>query len=119
LSIDETELISLISNKNQITKVNMEKISNINEICFLLELCPRMIYLKIDFINNIDMELFLRIILLKIKTKCNHQLRLLCFSIQAADDQMIKTLQTMITFEKLLLDYTIKRIQKNVYLQWK
>ncbi|CAF1186455.1 unnamed protein product [Rotaria sp. Silwood1] len=119
LSINETELINLISNKNQITKVNLEKISNIDEVCFLLELCPRMTYLKVDFINNINMKLFVRIILLKIKTKCNYQLRSLCFCIQAADDQMIKTLQTMISFEKLLLDYTIKRIQNNIYLQWK
>jgi hypothetical protein len=115
LFTNETELI----NQNQITKVNLETINNIEEVYFLLELCPRIVYLKIDFINNIDMELFVRDILIKINTKSNHQLRLLCFSISAADDQMIKTLQTMIRSEKLLLDYTIKRILNNIYLEWK
>ncbi|CAF1429446.1 unnamed protein product [Rotaria magnacalcarata] len=119
LSTHETELLSLISNKNQITKVNLETITNIEEVNFFLELCPRIIYLKVDFINNIDMELFVRHILIKINTKCNHQLRLLCFCKSAADDQTIKTLQTMIHSEKLLLDYTIKRIVNNIYLEWK
>ncbi|CAF1218903.1 unnamed protein product [Rotaria sordida] len=119
LSTNQTELMSLISNKNQITKVNLETITNIEEVYFLLELCPHIIYLKVDFINNIDIELFVRQILIKINTKCHHQLRLLCFCISAADDQMIKTLQKMIRSEKLLLDYTIKRILNNIYLEWK
>ncbi|CAF3442224.1 unnamed protein product [Rotaria socialis] len=119
LSVDETELHIVISNKNQITKVNLETITNIEEVNFFLELCPHIIYLKVDFINNIDMELFVRHILIKITTICNHQLRLLCFCKSAADDQMIKTLQTMIYSEKLLLDYTIKRIVNSIYLEWK
>lgn len=117
--INERELVNLIPNKNQITKVYLEKMNNIEEVYFLLELCPRMIYLRIDSINNIDIELFVRLILLKIQINCHHQLRLLCFSIPAADDGMIKMLQTMIDFEKILLDYTIKRIQDYIYLQWK
>lgn len=119
LSTHETELLSLISNKNQITKVNLETITNIEEVNFFLELCPHIIYLKVDSINDIDMELLIRHILIKINTNCNHQLRLLCFCKSAADDQMIKTLQTMIHSEKLLLDYTIKRILNYIYLEWK
>ncbi|CAF3828207.1 unnamed protein product, partial [Rotaria sp. Silwood1] len=86
LSTNETELISLTSNKNQITKIYLEKVTDIEEIYYLLELCPRMIYLQIDSINNIGIESFIRNILIRINIKCYHQLGLLCFSISAADD---------------------------------
>ncbi|CAF5078849.1 unnamed protein product [Rotaria sp. Silwood1] len=91
----------------------------IEEIYFLIELCPHMIYLKIDFFNNMDMELFVRLILTKINTKSNRQLQLLCFLVVAADDKMIEQLNKMINLEKLLFDYTIKSMCENIYLQWK
>ena len=118
-STNEKEMINLISQKNQIKKVNLKMINTINEVSLILELCPRITYLKIDSINNIDIESFVRFILIKIKTICNHQLRLLCFCISAADDKMVKNLQTMIDSRNLLLNYTIKRILNNIYLEWK
>jgi hypothetical protein len=32
--------------------------NTIEEIYYLIKLCPQMIYLKLDSINNMDMELF-------------------------------------------------------------
>jgi hypothetical protein len=72
LSCDETERINSLSNKNQINKIYLENMKNIEEVCFLLDLCPQMIYLKIDSINNLNVELFLRVILLKLQTKSHH-----------------------------------------------
>jgi len=115
LSNQYAETLSFISSKNQITKVNLEKMIDIEEVYFLIKLCPRMIYLQVNHINNMDMELFVRLILIK----SNDNLRLLSFRVPAADDEMIKTLEQMINSEKLLFEYTIKRILGNIYLQWK
>ncbi len=119
LSNDKTELLSYIIENNRIKKVYLEKFNDIEEIYFLIKLCPRMIYLKVDGINNMDMELFLRNILEKIKQECNEHFRLLCFRIPAVDDQLIRKLDKMISLEKLILDYTIKRVVECIYLQWK
>ncbi|CAF1157609.1 unnamed protein product [Adineta steineri] len=118
LSNDEKERLNFITNQNQIRKIILEQMNDIEEIIFLLEHFTQMTYLKIDSINTLHMELFLRIILLKIQTKPNHQLKLLSFYISAADDKMIETLQTMIDFEKLLFNYTIKRSMENIILEW-
>jgi hypothetical protein len=60
--------------------------NNIEEIYFLLELCPHLIYLRVDYINNMDMKLFVRFILMKMKTQHQSKLQLLCFRIPAAVD---------------------------------
>ncbi|CAF0869307.1 unnamed protein product [Rotaria sordida] len=118
LSIDEVELDS-ISKKNQITKVCLDKMFAIEEIYFLIELCPHTTHLKVDFINNMNVELFVRLILTKIVKKSNYQLRLLSFHVAAADDEIIEKLNKTIDYEKLLLDYKIIRILEHIYLQWK
>jgi hypothetical protein len=43
----------------------------------------------------------------------------LCLHVSTADDDIIKKIDKMISSEKLLFDYTIKRIVDNIYLQWK
>jgi hypothetical protein len=105
-----------ILSKNQIKKVILQYLNNIEEVYFLIDLCPHMAYLLVYDIRNIDMELFLRLIFKKLMT---HQLRLLGFGLRAADDQMIIQLEKMIKNEKLLLDYAIRRVWNLIYLQWK
>jgi hypothetical protein len=78
-----------------------------------------MTHFKIGSINkNFNIEILLRIFLLKVHTKFNHQLKLLSFSIPLADNKMIKALQTMINDLKKR-DYTFKRVMDNIILQWK
>ncbi len=55
----------------------------------------------------------------KIHHDCNDHFRSLCFRVPAADDQMIKTLQKIIDDAKLLINYRIKRVGDDIYLQWK
>jgi hypothetical protein len=119
LSEREAFVFALISKKNQIKKVNLEKMTDIEEVNFLIELCPRMTYLKVNCIKNIDVELFVRSVLMKIMNKCNHQLGLLCFRVPVADDEMVRKLEKMINSEKLIRDFTIERILDDIYLQWK
>jgi len=106
-------------NTNRIAKVHMKKINTIEEVYALMKLCPRMMYLKIDCKNDLDMEFFLRNILKIIQEESNEYLRLLSFHLSAADDQMVQRLDKMINTEKLLFNYTIKRIVENIYIQWK
>jgi hypothetical protein len=118
LSSDEESVLRTISSTNRITKVNLNTMDNIEEVYFLLELCPHLIYLKVDDIDNMDMKLFVRLILMKMKTQEQSKLQLLCFHVPAADDQTMKQLNKMIDDEKLLIDYTIKRVLDFIYLQW-
>jgi hypothetical protein len=108
-------ILSSIEDTSQITKVYLQKINEIKELDFLFELCPYMEYLKIDYIKHIDFKFILPYI---IKHR-NDYLHSLCFRIPTADDQIIQKLKRMIHFEKLLFNYTIKRLADNVYVEWK
>jgi hypothetical protein len=74
--------------------------NNIEEVYFLMEHCPHLMYLKVDCIKN--MKIFILLILMKIIIKLQNRLRLLSFHVQRADDQMFKQLNKMIDDEKLL-----------------
>jgi hypothetical protein len=118
LSSDKESVLRTISSTNRIKKVNLKTMDDIEGVYFLLELCPHLIYLRVDDINNMDMKLFVRLILMKMKTQHQSKFQLLCFHVRAADDQTIKQLNEMINKEKLLIDYTIKRVLDFIYLQW-
>ncbi len=51
-------LITFIENlsKNNITKVCLKKMIEIEEFYFPINFCPRMNYLQVDGINNINVE---------------------------------------------------------------
>ena len=108
-----------IEHARQIKNVYMEKTKTIEEIYFLITFCPHMEYLNVECIKDINIELFVRDILNKINNNHHTHLRLLCIYDTKADDKMIKTLEKMIYVKKLLVDYTIKRVLDNIYLQWK
>ncbi|CAF1045069.1 unnamed protein product [Rotaria sordida] len=107
------------SKKNKITKIYLEKMNEIEEIYFLLKLCPHIEYLKIGFMHNMDIELFMKDILKKINNVCNQYLQSLCLHIPTANDEMIEKLKEMINRKKLLRDFSIKYVIDNIYLQWK
>lgn len=54
---------------------------------------------------------------MKINDESNQYLRSLCFHVPTVDDKIIQNLENMINFDKLLVDYTIKRVLDNLYLQ--
>jgi hypothetical protein len=118
--LNSEELITLSSTEDtsKITSVYLEKMNEIKEFYFLLELCPYMEYFKVDYIKYMDFKFVLRYILKRIKDDCNDYLCLLCFRIPTADDEMIKKLKRMIKLEKLLLNFTIERVVDNIYLEW-
>ncbi|CAF3308809.1 unnamed protein product [Rotaria sp. Silwood2] len=108
-----------LSEKNNITKVYLKKMGAIEEIYFLIRLCPRMIYFKVDFINDMDIALFIKYILKKTNKDCNQYLRSLCIRKPTASDEIIQKLEEMIHQEQLLNHFTITSVADNIYLQWK
>lgn len=46
-------------------------------------------YFQVNDINNIDVEVFIKDILIKIMNKSNYHLRFLCFRVPTADEKMI------------------------------
>jgi len=54
-----------------------------------------MIYLKIDFINNMNIQLFVKNILMKIKNDSNQYLRLLSIHVSAKDDHFAVFIQNL------------------------
>jgi len=106
-------------NTNKIAKVYLEEINDIKDVYSIMALCPYMTYLKVNRINNMNIKSYLRNIFKKIKHDGNEHLRLLCFRVVAADDNIIIQLEKMINSKKLIFDYTIKRVCDNIYLQWK
>ncbi len=116
---ENREMFSLLTSQNQITKVYLKEMKTMEDIYFLIELCPRMTYLKVEFLQKINIQLFVRFILMKINMEFHHQLRLICFRVISADEKLIEKLNKMIFLEKLLTEYIIKRTSDYIYLQWK
>jgi len=116
---EELVILNSVKERSKISKVYLCEMIDIEEVYFLMKLCPYMEYLRVDCVHNMDIESFLREIFKKIKDDNNDYLRSLCFQIPAADDRLIQNLKQMIHSEKLLVDYTIRRELETIYLQWK
>ncbi|CAM4875104.1 unnamed protein product [Rotaria socialis] len=75
-------------------------------------------YCEMERLNNMNIELFLCIILKEINNRSFCFICSLCFHAPAVDDQVIENLEKMINYEQLLIQFTTKRISDNIYLQW-
>jgi hypothetical protein len=103
---------------NKITTVNLGKITDFRQIYFLINLCPHMQHLQIGILKEMNLEIPVRFILMKIKTNIFHLCSLsLCYS--NVNEQMVDNLRKMIDTDKLLDNYIIKRESNNIFLTWK
>jgi hypothetical protein len=114
LTEEQINMIHAASNMNKITTMTIEQIIDLNQVEILINLCSRMEYLQIKCSEYTILESIIRLILMKRKP----YLYSLCIWISEADDSMVKKLQTMIGFEKLLVNYAIQRLCDRIYLQW-
>ncbi|CAF3997583.1 unnamed protein product, partial [Adineta steineri] len=119
LSIEEREEINFIVDNNEITKVYLEKMNKFDDVLFLIDLFPELKYLQIGCTSDIDINLFLQIILMKIDNKTESNLHLLAISVPTADDSMMERIQNIIDSKSLLFNYTIKRTCDTIFLQMK
>jgi hypothetical protein len=116
---DEDErCLAHVSKTNKITKVYLEQMNDFKELNFLLGLCCYVKHLHINSLQNINIESFIREILIRITGDSNEDLCLLCLRIPTADDQLIEKLKKIIDSNGRLVDYTIKRVMDKIYLQW-
>ena len=115
---EEAVNLSLITNKNKITKVNIKWMTDLSQLQFILSLCPCIRYLEIDCSDNANLTLLIRFIFIR-STKYVSYLSVLCFCFGKLNDKKIKQFEKMISLEKFGHDYTIKHTDKKIYLQWK
>jgi hypothetical protein len=117
LSVEEVRALRLISNNSKITKVNLQRMSDLAPVQFLIDLCPRLQYLEVDCVTGVHPECFVRYILMK-NTRYIPHLCSLCFRISKTKEDMIEKLTQMIDREQLHHNYIMKQRNDKIYLQW-
>jgi hypothetical protein len=118
LSEEQNNMFRFISTHNKITKLNLEKMTELDQVHILMDLCPHMHDLQVKCRNHMDAEWLIRYILTKRNTNFIPHLCLLCIWFSKADDKMTNNLQKIIDSEKLIANYTIKRICDRIYFRW-
>ncbi|UJR17010.1 hypothetical protein I4U23_003908 [Adineta vaga] len=116
LTMNELEEFNDAANHNDITKVYLEKMNTFDDVLFLIDLFPQVEYLQIGCTSDVDIQLFLQVIFKKMNDKGDFNLHLLAVRIPIADDQMVKQIQNMITFDGLLFDYKVTRTNDTISL---
>ena len=117
LSLEETRTLRLVAQRKSITKVRLINVDCLSKIQFLIDLCSGMQYLQIDNTNDLDLECFVRFILMK-NIKYLPSLVFLSFGCPQSDIDLLTKLDKMIAFEQLRRDYTIEQIDQNIHLRW-
>jgi hypothetical protein len=115
----ETKDFYFVSNKNNITKVclgQMDKLK-LNHFVFM-NLSHRVQYLEKICTKDVNIEMFIRLIVKKYTIYIPH-LRSLCLCITNLNDKMVKQLDRIIDYQKLLHEYIIKHSNNKLYFQWK
>ncbi|CAF4240070.1 unnamed protein product [Rotaria socialis] len=87
---DIQSLFDLVA-KNRITKLYLKTIFLAEEIYFFMEIFQCINQLKVKLMQSVDMESFVRDILLHLMMKPISRLQFLCFCLEMADDLMHKT----------------------------
>lgn len=111
--------LQLIAAKNKITKLNLEKWEEENQIQFIVKLFPHLEFLQVGCHPSMNIELLIYFILLNYMNTSLAYLHCFCLHIATADEKMIKTIKDMIDYEKLLICYSMRRNLDKIYLQWK
>jgi hypothetical protein len=125
LSSENTEILLLVSITNKITKVKLDKMNGMEQIHFLINLCPRMQYLEVECTKDNDLANIIGCIsvnnIIRVPYLC-----CLCLCVPNTNEKMIASLDKIIDYErlfdndnKIFRDYVIRRIQNRIFLNWK
>ena len=117
LSVEEAEDLRLSSWTGSITKVRLISLNSLNEIQFLIDLCPGMQYLQIDDTHEMDLEPLVRFILIK-NGEYLPNLFFICLGSPKSNFSLLEKLDRMVGHEQLRRDYAIQEIQEKIYLRW-
>ncbi|CAF1552383.1 unnamed protein product, partial [Adineta steineri] len=72
LHAEEERISRLISIDNKIRKVHIQQMTDLEQIQFLINICPLMQYLGIGFSDAMDLKLLLKFILMKNREQISH-----------------------------------------------
>ncbi|CAF1237296.1 unnamed protein product [Adineta ricciae] len=123
LSFEESETALLISIKNKIMKIKIGQIRCMEDINFLINLCPRVKYLEVQYTTDENLEHLLGFISVNIRT-CTVYLDCLAVCTSAAKEKIINKIHGIIEFERLFntegafRDYVIQSTDERILLKW-
>ncbi|CAF4584884.1 unnamed protein product, partial [Rotaria sp. Silwood2] len=114
LLIQQNDLSKFVSKINTITKVTISKEITLEKIQLFTTVFPRIEYLTINLYKD-DLQPIARFLLSKSNNNTRY-LSSLCISKQRHDLMII--LENLIKLKHLLRDYTLKVINRKLYLWW-
>ena len=123
LSLEENETVFLISIKNQITKIKIGEVDAVQDINFLINLCPRVKYLEVQYTTDEKLEQILGFISMNNRTNAMY-LDSLAVCAKTSKEKIINTIHRIIDFERLFksedafCDYAIQSTDEKILLKW-
>lgn len=111
-------VIDQFAKDNRITKLNLERMTEIDQIHFLLHLCPKITHLQVTCRTMSDMEWLIQYISSQQAMKLIPELRCLSLCRLEADEQMVKTLHAIIQERQLFRNFSIHRICNQIFIHW-
>ncbi|CAF4187706.1 unnamed protein product [Rotaria sordida] len=112
--IQQNETFQYVSMTNKIKNFEIHEICTLEEIVMIVNLFPQLEYLKTEMMRK-DIELIIRFLF----SKNNHQTHYLYYlCILEIPKIYLKKLNMLIKSENLLDDYSIKFINRDLYLWW-
>lgn len=116
--LEDIQSLFDLATTNRITKLYLNTVFLAEEINFFMKIFQYTNQLKVKLMQSVDMESFVRDILLHLMMKPISRLRVLCFCLEMADDLMVQKIKNMIENENLLFDFNIKRVMNEIHLRW-
>lgn len=110
--------IDQFAKDNRITKLNLERMTEIDQIHLLLHLCPKITHLQVTCRTMTDMEWLIQYISSQQAMKLIPELRCLSLCRLQADEQMVKTLHAIIQERQLFRNFNIHRICNRIVIHW-
>ena len=112
---EQSDMFRTVSTNNKITKLNIEQLTELDQVHLLMVLCPNLHYFQLTCRNISDAEWLIRYALTKQNVNFVPNLCLICISLSNADEIITNRLKSLIHNVE---HYKIFRICDKIYLQW-
>lgn len=113
-AFEQNPIFQSVIKTNQIKYFHLNQTCTLDTLQFILKLCPKLEYLQIGMVTRQINE-----ILLDLFTKINQRIyRLHCLCFSQTPKRCLKELNTFIQSNHLLENYSIKLINRQLYLWW-
>lgn len=114
LNIQQSESFKFVSNTNIIKNLILNQMCSLEKVKLIVALCPRLEHLQTGMIRK-KLNLIVQFLLLK----SNHNTRKLFFlRITKVPKICLREVKRLIKLEKLLDDYFIEFLNRDLYLWW-